>query len=76
MTIYEATDGRTQIDVWLEDDAVRLTQRQMGARFETTLENVLMHLRNIFDFGELSEPATATNLLADRRETGGLAATV
>lgn len=49
-------------------DTVWLTQRQMGALFETTPENVLMHLKNIFRDEELGEAATSKDFLAVQTE--------
>lgn len=46
------------IDVRLEGDTVWLTQRQMAELFETTSDNVGLHLKHIFADGELEEPAT------------------
>ena len=49
-------------------DTVWLTQRQMGELFESTPENVLMHLQNIYQEQELSEVATTKDFLAVRTE--------
>lgn len=49
-------------------ETVWMTQRQMAEVFDTTPENVLMHLRNIFKEEELSEAATAKDFLAVRTE--------
>ena len=61
--VYEAADGTVRVDVRLDQDTVWLTQRQMSDLFETTPENVLMHLKNIFTDGELEEAATAKDFL-------------
>lgn len=66
--VYEAPDGGVRVEVRLDHDTVWLTQRQMAALFETTPENVLMHLKNIYADGELEEPATAKDFLAVRLE--------
>ena len=66
--VYEAPDGGVRVDVRLEAGTVWLTQRQMAELFETTPENVLMHLRNIYVDNELEEPATAKDFLAVRLE--------
>lgn len=66
--LYEAPDGRVRVEVKLDRDTVWLTQRQMSELFETTPENVLMHLKNIYGDGELEEPATAKDFLAVRLE--------
>lgn len=61
--VYEAADGSARVDVRLERDTVWLTQRQMSELFDTTPENVLMHLKNVFADGELEEAATAKDFL-------------
>ena len=62
--VYETPDGGVQVDVRLDSETVWLTQRQMAHVFDTTPENVLMHLRNVFSSGELEETATAKDFLA------------
>jgi prophage maintenance system killer protein len=66
--VYEAPDGGVRVEVKLDRDTAWLTQRQMSELFETTPENVLMHLKNIYADRELEEPATAKDFLAVRRE--------
>ncbi len=66
--LYEAPDGQVRVDVRLEQDTVWLTQRQMSEIFETTPENVLMHLKNVFGDGELEEAATAKDFLVVQTE--------
>ena len=51
----ESSDIRVQ----LNGETVWLTQRQMSLVFDTTPENILMHLKNIFKEGELEERATS-----------------
>ena len=53
--VYRAEDGRVQIDVRLENETVWLTQQHMADLFQTTKQNVSLHLQNIFKEGELSE---------------------
>lgn len=66
--IYE--DADKTVDVRLDEgqDTVWLTQRQMSEVFETTPENVLMHLKNIYNNEELVEEATAKDFLVVRQE--------
>ena len=45
------TDGTASVDVRLEHESVWLTQRQMADVFDTTPENVLTHLRNVYSIG-------------------------
>ncbi len=66
VAIYQ-TDAGT-VEVRLAQDSVWLTQRQMAGVFDTTPENVLMHLRNIFGDEELDEAATTKDFLAVQTE--------
>jgi prophage maintenance system killer protein len=68
VVLYEAPDGEVWLDVRLEKQTVWLTQRQMATLFETTPENVLMHLKNVYVEGELVERGTAKDFLAVRTE--------
>lgn len=68
VTIYTAQDGQAQLSVAMDRDTVWLSQAQMGELFDTTPENVLMHLKNIFKDEELAEEATAKEFLVVRDE--------
>jgi hypothetical protein len=68
LVIYESGEGASGVSVCLDGDTVWLTQRQMGELFDSTPENVLMHLKNIFTDGELDEPATAKDFLVVQTE--------
>ncbi|MCQ2128253.1 MAG: virulence RhuM family protein [Bacteroidaceae bacterium] len=48
-------DESTRLEVRLEDDTVWLTQAQMSELFQTTRNNITLHIRNVFKEGELSE---------------------
>jgi len=56
--LYQTEDGRTRIQCRLEDETLWLTQAQMAELFETTPQNVTLHLKSIFAEGELVESAT------------------
>lgn len=56
IVIYEVAGGN--IEVRLDRESVWLTQRQMGELFDTSTDNVGLHLKNIFSGKELDEPAT------------------
>ncbi len=66
--LFISQDGQAQLEVALEQETVWLSQAQMGQLFDTTPENVLMHLKNIFKDEELDEPATAKEFLVVRQE--------
>ena len=53
--IYTANDGRTKIDVKLQDETLWLTQAQMCELYQTSKSNVSEHIKHIFEDGELNE---------------------
>jgi len=66
--IFESKDGKAQLKVSLQQNTVWLSQAQMSELFDTTPENVLMHLKNIFKEQELTESATTKEFLVVRQE--------
>jgi len=66
--IYQADDSSTEIKVQFEQDTVWLTQAQMAELFETTPQNITMHLKSIDEEEELVEHATCKNFLQVRTE--------
>ncbi len=66
--LFTSADGQAQLQVALEHDTLWLSQAQMGELFDTTPENVLMHLKKIFNDGELAEQATTKDFLVVRQE--------
>jgi prophage maintenance system killer protein len=56
--IYQNEQSQTQVSVRLDGETVWLTQRQMAELFDTSADNISLHLKNIFSDGELGEPAT------------------
>lgn len=66
--LFTSDNGQLTLTVRLEEETVWLSQAQMGELFDTTPENVLMHLKNIFKDGELAEEATAKKILVVRDE--------
>lgn len=55
LIIYQTEDGRTKIDVRMEDETVWLSQTQMAELFQTTKQNISLHINNVFKEGELSQ---------------------
>lgn len=51
--IYQAEDGELKIDVRFDEDSVWLTQQQVAQLFQTSVLNVNMHIRNIYEEEEL-----------------------
>jgi hypothetical protein len=57
LLIYQSEDGRTRIEVQLQDETVWLSQKLMADLFQTSKQNIGQHLKNIFEEGELREDA-------------------
>ena len=53
--IYTSDDGQVKIEVRLEDENVWLTQNAMAELFNTTKQNISLHIKNIFEENELNE---------------------
>ena len=58
LILYTTEDGRSQIKLRAKDQTVWLTQRDMAQLFDVSTDNVGLHLKNIFEDGELSREAT------------------
>ena len=68
IVIYQTEDGQTQIDVRMENDTVWLTQAQMVELFQTTKQNVSLHIGNVFKEGELEKDTTVKEYLTVQTE--------
>ncbi|MFH1970479.1 MAG: RhuM family protein [Verrucomicrobiota bacterium] len=66
--LYQTEDNRTRIEVRLENESVWLTQAQMAELFQTTQQNISLHLLNLYEEGELQPEATHKECLSVRRE--------
>jgi hypothetical protein len=58
VVVYETPGGEARVEVRLERDTIWLSQRQMAELFDTSIDNVGLHLKNVFAEGELAEEAT------------------
>ena len=66
--IYQTEDGQTKLDVRLENETVWLTQKYMAELFQTSVPNINMHLKSIFEDQELLEEATIKDFLIVQKE--------
>lgn len=55
VVIYQTEDSKTKVNVWFEDETVWLSQQQLAELFQTTKQNISLHMRNCFAEGELDE---------------------
>jgi hypothetical protein len=63
LLIYQKQDGSTKIQVQLTDNTVWLTQADMVELFQTTKQNISLHIKNIFAEGELDENSVVKEYL-------------
>lgn len=66
--IYQTDNGLTKIDVRVENETVWLSQQQMAGLYDTTKQNISLHIKNIFDEGELDENSTVKEFLTVQKE--------
>lgn len=70
IVIYKSPSGETKIDVRFDGDTVWLTQNSIANLFQTTKNNISLHVKNIFAEGELSQNTTVKNCLTVQKEGG------
>jgi hypothetical protein len=66
--LYTTPSGEVRVDVYLENETVWLTQKAMGLLFDTTPQNITIHLKNIYESDELAEESTCKEILQVQRE--------
>lgn len=68
LILYQTEDGKIRIEVRLEDETVWMTQAAMAELYQTTPQNITLHIKNIYEEGELLEEATGKEYLQVRME--------
>ena len=68
IVIYTADDGNTKIDVNFIDETVWLSQQQMVELFKTSRTNIVEHIGNIYEEGELDKKSTCRDFRQVRKE--------
>ncbi len=66
--LYTDADGSLRVQVRLHEGTLWLSQLQLAALFQTSKQNISLHLRNIYDEGELTREATVKKYLTVRTE--------
>lgn len=66
--LFQTSDGSTKVQVRIEDKNVWLTQAAMAELFQTTSQNITIHLKTIYEENELDEMATCKEFLQVRLE--------
>jgi hypothetical protein len=66
--IYQTKDKQAQVEVRFDGDSVWLTQKNMADLFQTTPQNITIHLKNVYKSGELQEVGTCKEYLQAQTE--------
>jgi hypothetical protein len=68
LIVYRTPDGVAQVQLRTADGSAWLSQLEMAELFDTTKQNVSLHIKNILEEGELPEPATVKESLTVQTE--------
>ncbi|MBY0116510.1 hypothetical protein NST33_25010 [Paenibacillus sp. FSL L8-0435] len=66
--MYQTQDGNTKIDVKLENGTVWMSQKAIAELFQTTPQNITLHIRNIYQESELASESTCKEYLQVQTE--------
>ena len=66
--IYQDSNNQIELKVQLEGETVWLTQKQMSELFDTTPQNITMHLKSVYSDRELDKSSTCKDFLQVRQE--------
>lgn len=55
IVIYTSKDGIIKVDTTLENETIWMSQSEFATLFNTTKNNISLHMKNIFASGELEE---------------------
>ena len=72
IVIYTSQDGQVHVNVRIEGETAWLTQAAMAQLFGCGSDNIVKHLKNIYDEGELKESATTEILALGNNAKSGL----
>lgn len=61
--IYNTEDGQDKVEILLNGDTAWMTQAQLAELFETTISNINIHIKNIFEDGELDSNSVIKDYL-------------
>lgn len=70
VVIYQSADNAVRLDVQLAEETVWLSQKQMAQLFDTTPQNITLHIGNVYKEQELTQSATCKDFLQVQIEGG------
>ena len=66
--LYDTPDNNAKVQVVVRDETIWMTQKAMAALFDCSSDNISLHLRNIYESGELQADATAEKISVVQQE--------
>lgn len=66
--IYQNEKGDTKVDVYFNGESVWMTQKGIAELYQTSPQNITLHIKNIYKDGELQEEVTCKNYLQVQKE--------
>jgi len=70
LILYTTEDGKSRIQLRADEQTVWLTQLEMADLFDATKQTISLHLKNLFEDGELDPAATVKESLTVQIEGG------
>ena len=61
--IYQTEDGRTRVNLLVQEHTVWLNQSQLAELFDTSVPNIATHIKNILEDKELDENSVVKDFL-------------
>ena len=71
--LYQTEDGRTRVQCRFENETVWLSQQHMAELFQTTKQNVGLHLKSILEEGELIQDSVVMDFFTTAADGKGYA---
>ncbi len=69
--LYHTEVGRTRVEVRLQDETVWMTQAAMAELYQTTPQYITLHLKSVYQEGELDSQATCKEYLQVQHKSSG-----
>lgn len=66
--MYQTEDGKTKISILIDGETIWMTQAQIADLYQTSLQNINLHILNVLKEGELTEERTIKEYLIVRQE--------
>ncbi len=66
--IYNSTDGRVSVSLYAQDGMVWMSQNQLAELFDTSKQNISLHVNNILENNELIEDSVVKEYLTTARD--------